>query len=125
AGLDHTILRPTMIYGPGGGLHFQKLVGLVRRAPLVFPVVGGGRAWLQPVYIDDVVDAIEAVLRNPRAVGKTYNVSGATVVRFSDLVDGILAETRLFRLKVPVPAALCTAIARVVAAGGPSSVRGP
>jgi nucleoside-diphosphate-sugar epimerase len=125
AGLDHTILRPTMIYGPGGGLHFQKLVGLVRRAPIVFPIVGGGRAQLQPVYIDDVVDAIEAVLRDPRAVGKTYNVSGASVVRFSELVDGILAQTRLFRLKVPVPAALCAAIARVVSAAVPGSFLSP
>jgi len=125
AGLEHTILRPTMIYGPDGGLHFQKLVGLVRRAPFVLPMVGGGRARLQPVYIDDVVEAIAAVLRDPQAVGKTYNVSGATVVRFSELVDAILAETGLRRLKIPVPTGLCAAVARMVTAAVPGSVLSP
>ncbi len=31
SGLDFTILRLTMIYGEGGGLHFGKLVRLVER----------------------------------------------------------------------------------------------
>ncbi len=125
AGLDHTILRPTMIYGPDGGLHFQKLVRTIRKAPLVFPIVGSGKARLQPVHVDDVVGAIEAVLAEPRSIGKAYGVSGATVVRFDELVDLILAETGLRRFKVHVPAALCSAVARVVAAILPGSFLSP
>jgi nucleoside-diphosphate-sugar epimerase len=125
SGLDYTILRPTMIYGVDGGLHFQKLVRLVRRVPFVFPMVGSGRARLQPVYIDDVVTAIETVLAGPRSIGKTYNVSGATVVRFEELADLILAETRLRRFKLRVPAGLCTALARLVAVVSPVSFLSP
>lgn len=125
SGLDYTILRPTMIYGVDGGLHFQKLVRLLRRIPLVFPIVGSGRARLQPVYIDDVVAAIETVVAHPRARGKTYNVSGATVVRFEALVDMILTEIGLRRLKVRVPASLCTMVARGVATLFPASFLSP
>jgi NADH dehydrogenase len=125
AGLDHTILRPTMIYGVDGGLHFQKLVRLIRKVPLVLPIVGSGRTRLQPVYIDDVVGAIETVLADPRSIGKAYNVSGATVVRFDELAGLILAETHLRRLRVRVPAALCSAVARIVAAVVPGSYLSP
>jgi nucleoside-diphosphate-sugar epimerase len=125
SGLDYTILRPTMIYGPGGGLHFQKLVGLLRRIPFVFPIVGSGRARLQPVYIDDVVASIETVLAAPRTAAKTYNVSGGTVVRFEELADMILAEIGLSRVKVRIPAPLCTALARVVSGVLPSSFLSP
>src|SRR5262249_54032913 len=78
AGLEHTILRLTMVYGCDGGAHFQRLVNIVRRAPGVLPVIGSGRARLQPVWIDDVVRAVELVLDRPETIGKTYGVAGAT-----------------------------------------------
>lgn len=115
SGLDYTILRPTMIYGPNGGSHFRKLLSLIERVPVVLPVPGPGTALLQPVWIGDVVDAIERVLREPRAVGKAYNVSGATALSLDDLLDRMLAASRIRRLKVHVPLWLCEAGAAVLA----------
>ena len=103
SGLDYTILRPTMIYGSGGGLHFQKLVSLIRRAPGLFPVLGPGRARLQPVSIEDVVTAIELALSRPEAAEKTYSVSSATVVTFNDLVDRIGGAGSTFRWRSVTP----------------------
>jgi NADH dehydrogenase len=121
SGLDHTILRLTMVYGPDGGLHFQKLVSLLKRIPLVFPVPGAGAARLQPVFIGDVVRAVELVLSTGAASGKTYNVSGGTVVRLRDLVDLIAAAEGLRRQRVHVPIALCRAGVGLLAAVLPSS----
>jgi nucleoside-diphosphate-sugar epimerase len=125
SGLDYTILRPTMIYGVGGGLHFAKLVALLRKIPLVIPIVGSGGARLQPVWIGDVVAAIEAVLQEPRAVGRAYGVSGATVVRFDQLVDLILAESGQRKLKLRVPLGLCQMGARVLTAVLPAGFFSP
>lgn len=125
SGLDYTILRPTMIYGKGGGLHFAKLVALLRKIPLVIPIVGSGGARLQPVWIGDVVAAIEAVLQEPRAVGRAYGVSGASVVRFDQLVDLILAESGQRKLKLRVPLGLCQLGARVVTAVLPAGFFSP
>jgi len=114
AGLAYTILRPTMVYGRDGGLHFQQLVRIVRRAPGAMPVVGTGRARLQPVWIDDVVRAVELVLAEPRAIGKSYGVAGATVVSFDEYVDllsAILGRRRPVKLHIPL--ALCELAARV------------
>ena len=58
SGLDFTILRLTMLYGDGGGLHFAKPSGSWRRSPSS-PRSWGPAVRLQPVYVDDVVRAVE------------------------------------------------------------------
>ncbi len=115
SGLDYTILRPTMVYGPDGGLHFAQLVRLLRRVPLVTPILGSGSARLQPVWIGDVVDAIERVLDDSRAARRTYAVSGATVVLFDELCRRICAQLGLRRVQFRVPVGLLKAIAGVAA----------
>lgn len=115
SGLDYTILRPTMVYGAGGGLHFAQLVRLLRRIPLVTPILGTGGARLQPVFIGDVVDAIERALDNPRASRRVYGVSGATVVRFDELCRRICSVLGLRRIQLRIPLGLLKAAARVAA----------
>jgi len=114
SGLRYTILRPTMVYGSGGGLHFAKLVAFAERIPLIFPVLGPGTARLQPVWVDDVIDAIVRVLDDPRAYDLTYNVSGATVLEFRALVDAILQAQGRRRLRIHAPLWACQLAARVL-----------
>jgi nucleoside-diphosphate-sugar epimerase len=125
SGLGYTILRLTMVYGPEGGLHFQKLVSLLRRVPLLCPVPGPGTARLQPVFVEDVIQGVELVLRSPAAEGKTYNVSGGTVLRLRDLIDRIVAIQGLRRRRLHVPLALCQAAASALAAVLPPSFFSP
>ena len=114
SGLAYTILRPTMVYGPGGGLHFAKLVAVARKIPLVFPVLGSGTARLQPVWIDDVVTAIMLVLDDPRAYGRTYNLSGATALSFGELVDAIVRAQGRRRIRLHLPLWMCQLAARTL-----------
>jgi nucleoside-diphosphate-sugar epimerase len=107
SGLDFTILRLTMLYGEGGGLHFAELVRLMEKIPLVFPVLGPGRARLQPVYVDDAVRAVEIALTSPTAVGRTLNVSGSSVVTFNELVDAVAAAMGRRRIRLHAPLWLC------------------
>jgi nucleoside-diphosphate-sugar epimerase len=114
SGLDVTILRLTMVYGPNGGHHFRTVVSMLRRIPLVLPIIGPGSARLQPVWIDDVLDAVEGVLDAPGTHGRTYNVSGSTVVSFNDLADAIQARLGLRRVKLHVPFLPCLLAARAL-----------
>jgi nucleoside-diphosphate-sugar epimerase len=107
SGLDFTILRLTMLYGDGGGLHFAELVRLMEKIPLVFPVLGPGRARLQPVYVDDAARAVEIALASPTAVGRTLNVSGSSVVTFNELVDAVAAAMGRRRIRLHAPLWLC------------------
>jgi len=97
SGLDYTILRLALVYGPGGARPFRSLVSRLHRIPLVYPMAGAGRTRLRPVYIGDVVGAVELVLSTAAATRKTYDVSGATTVAMRELVDRIAAAEGLHR----------------------------
>lgn len=117
--LPWVVLRPTMVYGEGGGLHFARLVALVRSVP-VFPVFGPGTAKLQPVHVEDVASAVEIALFHPAATGGTWGVSGATVVSFDELVSRIAAALGVRRRLLHVPLPLAMAAARVAVRVSPS-----
>jgi NADH dehydrogenase len=70
AGLDDTILKPGVIYGPGDDLE-TRLVEMIRFAP-VFPVVGRGDSLLQPVHAGD---AAAAVVGESRTTGRSAGVT--------------------------------------------------
>ena len=125
SGLDYTILRLAMVYGPGGAAPFRRLVSRMRRIPLVYPIAGGGRTRLQPVYIGDVVAAVQLVLASGVATRKTYNVSGGTMVTMRELVDLIAAAERLRRMRVHLPMALCRAASRTLSRLLPAAVFSP
>jgi NADH dehydrogenase len=120
SGVPWVILRPTMIYGEGGGLHFARLVALVRGAPGLFPVFGTGTAKLQPVHVEDVASAIEIALAHPAATGGIWGVSGATVVDFDELVTRIAAALGRGRRLVHVPLSLAMAAARLAVRVSPA-----
>ena len=125
SGLDYTVLRLALVYGPGGARPFRSLVSRVRRIPLVYPIAGRGRSRLQPVYIGDVVGAVELVLSTTAAARKTYNVSGGTTVDMRELVDRIAHAEGLHRLRVHLPMALCQLASRTLSRMLPNAAYTP
>lgn len=84
--LSWTILRPTMIYGTARDRNIARLLRLLRRAP-VYPVVAGGRALQQPIYVEDLADAVVRTLDAPGTIGRSYNLAGAAPLPYKDLVQ--------------------------------------
>ncbi len=120
SGIPWVVLRPTMIYGEGGGLHFARLVALVKNAPGVFPVFGPGTAKVQPVQVADVASAIQIAVARDEAVGGTWGVSGASVVTFDELVTRIATALGVRRTLVHVPLPLAMAAATLAVKVSPS-----
>jgi len=120
SGIPWSVLRPTMVYGEGGGLHFARLAGLVRSAPGFFPVFGPGTAKLQPVHVQDLASAVELALTHPAATGRIWGASGATVVTFDELVRRIAAAQSVHRRLVHIPYPAAMAAARVAVRLSPS-----
>jgi nucleoside-diphosphate-sugar epimerase len=82
-GLSVTVVRPAQVYGPRDkgtlGLGFTW----IQRG--LFPLIGGGKALLQPIYVQDVVDAIILAMEVNKALGQTYNIAGEKILSFKEL----------------------------------------
>jgi len=106
-----TIVRPSAMFGPGDAL-FGTLANLARLLP-VLPLIGGGRTRLQPVYVEDVAEAVTRILADPGTVGRIYELAGPEVYTLRDLVRLTLRVIGKRRLLMPVPFAVAEIQARL------------
>nr|MDP9196306.1 complex I NDUFA9 subunit family protein [Pseudomonadota bacterium] len=96
-----SIIRPSIVFGPEDRL-FNLFAGLARLSP-VLPLVGGGKTRFQPVYVDDVAQAIARLATGQAPGGETLEAVGPKVYTFRELMVLMLKEIRRRRLLVPVP----------------------
>lgn len=84
AGLELTVLRPSVIFGAHDKLlnMFAALQGLAPFVPLA-----GADSRYQPVWVDDVAAAIVRCLDDPATIGKTYECTGPDVYTLRELVQ--------------------------------------
>ncbi len=90
SGLEVTIMRPSLVYGPGSRGVFVKLAGLLRRLPVI-PVIGPGTWHLRPLYLGDLVELIVRTLKCPDASGRTYDVGGTERITYNGFLAAICA----------------------------------
>jgi uncharacterized protein YbjT (DUF2867 family) len=108
---EATIVRPGAMFGPGDAL-FGTLAEFARLLPIL-PLIGGGHTRLQPVFVEDVGEAIASILTNPETVGRTYEFVGPGVYTLRELVTMTLHLMRKRRLLIPVPFAVAEIQARL------------
>jgi NADH dehydrogenase len=106
-----TIVRPGAMFGPGDAL-FGTLAELARLLP-VLPLIGGGPTRLQPVFVEDVAEAISSILIDPGTVGRTYELAGPGVYTLRELVRMTLHLMGKRRVLMPVPFAVAEIQARL------------
>jgi NADH dehydrogenase len=106
-----TIIRPSAMFGPGDAL-FSGLADLARMLPIV-PLIGGGRTRLQPVYVEDIVEAIVRILDDSRSVGQVYELAGPNVYTLHELTTIVLRLIKEPRRLLPVPYIVADLTARL------------
>ena len=99
SGIAHTILRPSVIFGPGDEF-VTALAGLVRLGPVV-PVIGNGRNRMQPVALDDVAHCIADSVGNSLVKGKTLNLAGPDRLSYNDLLDEVALQGGKSAVHIP------------------------
>jgi nucleoside-diphosphate-sugar epimerase len=110
SGLPVTILRPSLVYGPGTRGVFARLAGLVQRLPVI-PVIGPGTWRMRPLFLGDLVDVILAVLARPELSGRTYDVGGPDLVTYDEFLAAICAARGRHCRTLHLPLALSFALA--------------
>jgi nucleoside-diphosphate-sugar epimerase len=86
SGLNYTIIRPTLVYGPSGGMEFDKYLDYLLKFPFV-PFIGSGKALKRPVFVDDIIAGLVAVNECPKTYGKTYHFSGGEKISMLDFTS--------------------------------------
>lgn len=100
--LSWTIFRPSVIFGPGDG--FTSTLLRVINSFAVVPVFGDGSYPLQPVAVEEVVQAFVASLEKPETVGQVIELGGPEVLTYLQVLQRLaraLGKKRLF-FKVPI-----------------------
>jgi uncharacterized protein YbjT (DUF2867 family) len=87
-GVPHTILRPTVLFGPEDIL-INNIAWALRHLP-VFGLFGDGSYKLQPIHVDDL--ARLAVDAGTRSGNETINAIGPETFTYRDLVAAIGAS---------------------------------
>lgn len=124
--LDVSIIRPSLIFGPG-----DQSINLFARlqARLPFIPLGAADARFQPVWVEDVAQAIVNLLRDRSAVGlaggqgeaPVYEACGPDVYTLKQLVQaaGRLSGNQRPVFALPAPLARLQARLMELAPGGP------
>ncbi len=99
--LPVTVLRPTLVYGPGQGEQFflsQLLRNLLLDKPFAMTA---GEQYRDFIYVTDVVEALWQASCNPTAVGGIYNIgSGISLPlrEVAELAAAMLGRKHLLQL---------------------------
>ena len=99
-GLPVAVVRPGAIYGPGE-TRLLKLFRAIARGR--YAIVGSGKPFYHPVYIDDLVDGFLLALEREEAVGQAFIVAGPRYVSQRELAELIARHTggRLLPFRLP------------------------
>jgi dihydroflavonol-4-reductase len=113
--LPVVVVRPGAIYGPGGERRLLKVFRTIARG--YYAIVGSGRPFYHPVFIDDLVEGYLLALEHPAAAGEAFILAGPRYVSQRELAETIARHTggRLLPFRVPAAplwllAAACEAL---------------
>ena len=104
SGLDFTIFRPSLIYGPQDQF-INLFARMIRFSPVVL-LMGSPRARFQPVPVEVVATAFVRSLGQPKSIGQTYDLCGPDALTLSEIVDQLMDVLQRRRLKIRVPLGL-------------------
>jgi len=99
------ILQPSLVYGPGGAS--ARLFEAIATLPLL-ALPGGGRQRVQPVRVDDLVEAVTLLVGRDTPPGTTLAVVGPEAVAFVDYLQRLrmaMGRARASVVAVPMPLA--------------------
>jgi uncharacterized protein YbjT (DUF2867 family) len=88
-----TILRPSVIFGPGDTLT-NRFASLLRLSGGLLPLARAA-ARFAPVSVCDVAEALFRALKSPGSAGQTYELCGPDVLTLADIVRVSAAAARL------------------------------
>jgi NADH dehydrogenase len=108
----HTVFAPSFVYAPG-----DTFLTMIERVGMLLPVVpisGRGRALYQPIWADDVADAIAAALDGGVDGDRRYELAGPQTLSHQEIVELVLRAAGRARPTINVPTPIVSRGLRVL-----------
>jgi NADH dehydrogenase len=114
SGIPFSILRPSLIYGPGDlfTIRLSKMIKLWR----VLPVIGSGRSKIQPIFIEDEVECVRKIVTSDSYVNGIYEIGGPEQLTYEEVMREIAEAMGVKRPMVHMPLFFMKFVARVMEA---------
>jgi NADH dehydrogenase len=110
SGLDWTILKPSLLFGPGDGF-FNIVADLVRLSPGIVPVPGDGKSRFQPLHVGDLALCLRLALERPTTAGKAFELGGPRTWTYREITAEVCRAMGRRRLILPMPLPLIRLVA--------------
>jgi nucleoside-diphosphate-sugar epimerase len=111
-GLETTVVRPGVIWGPGDITIVPRLVELLRRRQMI--LIDGGRNLLGLSHIESLSRALVLAAESPRAAGQIYHVTDGEEITAREAVDALAEVLGVPRARVSLPLPVVYAIAALI-----------
>jgi nucleoside-diphosphate-sugar epimerase len=85
-GLAATVLRPAVVYGPGGAW-LEEPLAMIEQGRMF--LIGGGEGTCHPCYVQNLIDAMLLAGNHPAAVGEGFIVADGEPVSFREYFDAV------------------------------------
>jgi len=108
-----TILRPSVVFGLDDDF-FNRFATLLSLAP-AFPVADGGKKKMQPIWVEDLAEAIVRIVETPSQQGKIWELTGPDAYTFHEILEKVLEFTDRKCFLLPVPSGVMSLMATFVA----------
>jgi nucleoside-diphosphate-sugar epimerase len=112
--LDLTVIRPTVVYGPGDNKFLPALLGNIRSGS--FRMIGDGEQTVDLIHVDDLAAFVSLVLGDRRAYGRTYNMTNVGNPSWNEMLKMVCAELGLPAPKKHLPYATAYRLAGIMEA---------
>jgi NADH dehydrogenase len=101
-GLDYTILRTAILFGPNDGLT-TGLKRILKAIPFFFLCPGDGKVMLQPLWVEDLVTCLTWSLDDPETRNRIIDIGGPEYLPFQQIVELVMSEIQIRRIVLNVP----------------------
>jgi nucleoside-diphosphate-sugar epimerase len=98
---DWVVVRPGAVYGPGDE-HLSVLLRMVRTLPVI-PTIGDGNQKFQPIWHEDLADALVRIVERDAVRCAVLEVAGTDVTSQNDLVRRLCSITGRSIAQAPLP----------------------
>lgn len=104
------VLRPTMIYGHNRDGNVSVIIRRIARFGLALSIAEG-RGLVQPLFVDDLIDAMACARARP--ISGCYEIGGSEATPVQELIADIAEVLGRSVLRIPVAAPVVRGAARV------------